>query len=67
MTGFFENGAPLGDHSDRQSSAISIIIISSITVFAGVLFIYQPGANPAPKTEFSLLLAVFYDHLLITS
>ena len=27
---------------------IIIIIVSTITVFAGVLFVYQPGANHAP-------------------
>ena len=27
---------------------ISIITISTITVFAGVLFVHQPGANHAP-------------------
>ena len=28
---------------------LSIIVISSITVFAGVLFVHQPGANHAPR------------------
>ena len=27
---------------------IVIIVISSVTVFAGVLFVHQPGANHAP-------------------
>ena len=27
---------------------IIIIIVSTITVFAGVLFVHQPGANHAP-------------------
>ena len=30
---------------------IIIIIISFITVFAGVLFVYQPGANHAPRAS----------------
>ena len=28
-----------------------IIIISFITVFSGVLFVHQPGANHAPKAS----------------
>ena len=28
-----------------------IIIISFITVFAGVLFVHQPGANHAPRAS----------------
>ena len=30
---------------------IIIIIVSIITVFAGVLFVYQPGANHAPRAS----------------
>ena len=30
---------------------IIIIIISFITVFAGVLFVHQPGANHAPRAS----------------
>ena len=33
----------------RGPIIIIIIIISVITVFAGVLFVHQPGANHAPR------------------
>ena len=32
-----------------------IIIFSSGTVFAGVLFVYQPGANHAPGASVTLV------------
>ena len=34
-----------------SSIIIIIIIISFITVFAGVLFVHQPGANHAPRAS----------------
>ena len=33
------------------SRAIIIIIVSIITVFAGVLFVHKPGANHAPRAS----------------
>ena len=35
----------------RHLIIIIIIIISFITVFAGVLFVHQPGANHAPRAS----------------
>ena len=49
----FEN--PLVFERDQaislKSTIIIIIIISFITVFAGVLFVHQPGANHAPRAS----------------
>ena len=35
----------------KYRKGIIIIIISFITVFAGVLFVHQPGANHAPRAS----------------
>ena len=49
----FEN--PLVFERDQamllKSTIIIIIITSIITVFAGVLFVHQPGANHAPRAS----------------
>ena len=39
------------DQAISLKSTIIIIIISFITVFAGVLFLHQPGANHAPRAS----------------
>ena len=36
---------------DCKNVIIIIIIVSIITVFAGVLFVHQPGANHAPRAS----------------
>ena len=38
-------------YSDELITIIIIIIISFITVFAGVLFVHQPGANHPPRAS----------------
>ena len=44
-------GAPLLGLAKSTFFLILIIIISSITVFAGVRFVHQPGANHAPRAS----------------
>ena len=41
-----ENGSPVKNR--LLVILVIIIIVSSVTVFAGVLFVDQPGANHAP-------------------
>ena len=43
-----------------SNKVLIIIIVSIITVFAGVLFVHQPGANHAPRA--SLLYYYYYYH-----
>ena len=38
---------------------IIIIMISSITVFAGALFVYQPGTNHAPRASVTKSIILF--------
>ena len=38
---------------------IIIIMISSFTVFAGALFVYQPGTNHAPRASVTKSIILF--------
>ena len=51
---FYYIGSPISfipNVHDTWWKFIIIIIISIITVFAGVLFVHQPGANHAPRAS----------------
>jgi len=45
-------------------AVITIIIISFITVFAGVLFVHQPGANHAPRASVTQVNHKYYYYYL---
>ena len=48
-----------------SNKVLIIIIVSIITVFAGVLFVHQPGANHAPRASSLLLLLLLLLSLLL--
>ena len=45
---------------NNKSLYIIIIIVSTITVFAGVLFVHQPGANHPPGASVTQVNHYYY-------